>query len=737
MSKTVLLYGDVSLNVVDGSSIWLISIAEVLSRVADEVHLLSKVQVNSDLLLGQLLKIPNVVVHPPDPQKNLTVDGQPEVVLDVSSARRRLSELAVSLDPIAVITRGFDLSHEVSQEPSISYRLWSYVTDLPYPMDRFSERGLGRIRRIGSRSRWMFAQTESARSYLEAACPSACGKTQLMLPMVTDIAWELAPRERSANDPVRLVYSGKFAKDWRTLEMLTLPRLLGSLGLPAELWMIGNKFQKDKADRTWHVRMEEAIRAADADPRSGVRWLGGVSREESLQLISQCEIGLGWRTEALDGSLEISTKALEYSACGLAPIINKSEDHASLFGNEYPLFASGEMGVDELAQLIVETYPQLDSLRHQSRSVTSEYSMAAAAKRMKRLLDRERGIGSQNRLRKDGRSLRLGVASHDLKFMGELLADFSRHPDLETRIDHWGSLRGHDVPSSEELLDWADVILCEWAGPNAAWYAQRKRPEQSLIVRLHGFELRSGLSDSIDFEAVSRVITVSSFYRQKVLERYSLPDWKVQSIPNIVDIADLNRPKLPGAQFRLGMVGWVGFSKRPDRALELIRGLVEEDPRYVLYLKGRMPWEYSYEWDKPVVRQLYAEFFAKLSASPTLRNHVVFEPFSADIASWQRKIGFMLSPSDFESFHLAPAEGMASGSVPIVWARDGATEVFSDRWVIGSTDEAIEHVLRLRERRSWEEESTAAGAYAARWSEENVLGYWYNLLQHVFPISQF
>ncbi|MDO4783515.1 MAG: glycosyltransferase [Propionibacteriaceae bacterium] len=737
MSKSVLLYGDVSLNVVDGSSIWLISMAEVLSRVADEVHLLSKVQVNSDLLLGQLLRIPNVVVHPPDPDKPLHVDGQPEVVLNVSSARRRLTDLAAKFDPVAVITRGFDLSHEVCQESSISYRLWSYVTDLPYPMDRFSERGLGRIRRIGTQSRWMFAQTEAARSYLEALCPSACGKTQLMFPMVMDTAWELAPRDRGPDDPVRLVYSGKFAKDWRTLEMLALPRLLGSKGLPAELWMVGNKFQKDKADPTWHVRMEAAIRAADADPSSGVRWLGGVSRDESLRLIAQCEIGLGWRTEALDGSLEMSTKALEYGACGLAPLINKSEDHADLFGSDYPLFASGEMGVDELAQLIVDTYPRLDSLRHQSRALTSEYSMAAAAKRMKRLLHREPGVGSQTRLAMGGRSLRLGIASHDLKFMGELLANFSRHPDLEVRIDHWASLREHDVPSSEQILDWADIILCEWAGPNAAWYARRKRPEQSLIVRLHGFEFRSGLSDGIDFEAVSRVITVSSFYRQKVLDRYSLPGEKVQTIPNIVDIADLSRPKLPGAQFRLGMAGWVGFSKRPDRALELIKGLLQEDPRYVLYLKGRMPWEYFYEWDKPLVRQLYAEFFAELSASSTLRSHVVFEPFGADIASWQRKIGFMLSPSDFESFHLAPAEGMASGSVPIVWARDGAKEVFSDRWVIGSTDEAIERILQLRERPSWEEESATARTYATRWSEENILHHWYSLLQQVFPISQF
>ena len=30
----------------------------------------------------------------------------------------------------------------------------------------------------------------------------------------------------------------------------------------------------------------------------------------------------------------------------------------------------------------------------------------------------------------------------------------------------------HDPEQSRELVDWADVVICEWCGPNAVWYSE-------------------------------------------------------------------------------------------------------------------------------------------------------------------------------------------------------------------------------------------------------------------------
>ena len=51
---------------------------------------------------------------------------------------------------------------------------------------------------------------------------------------------------------------------------------------------------------------------------------------------------------------------------------------------------------------------------------------------------------------------------------------------------------------------------------------------------------------------------------------------------------------------------------------------------------------------------------------------MVFDPAGRDVAAWLRRVGFVLSTSDDESFHLAPAEGMASGAVPALLPWPGA-----------------------------------------------------------------
>ncbi|MFC6669106.1 hypothetical protein [Marinobacterium aestuariivivens] len=43
---------------------------------------------------------------------------------------------------------------------------------------------------------------------------------------------------------------------------------------------------------------------------------------------------------------------------------------------------------------------------------------------------------------------------------------------------------------------------------------------------------------------------------------------------------------------------------------------------------------------------------------------------------WFTMVGFILSPSDFESFHMAIGEGMLTGAMPIVWKWKGAEEIW-------------------------------------------------------------
>lgn len=730
MTRRVLVYGDITPDIIDGSSIWLISITEVLSHVFDEVHLLLKTGAKTDVLVGRVAADkPNVHIHTPPlaPGSESAPDAFP--VLDIPSAATVIQQLVTTLDITTVLARGFDLCYRLANEPIVAPRLWAYVTDIPFPLSRLSPRGLNRLRTIVLRSQLMFSQTEAARSYLEAIVPSASGKTRLMPPMVPDDAFELGTtRPQQVVPPLRLVYSGKFAKDWRVMEMLDLPDALAARGIETNLWILGSKFQKDRADPTWHKRMEQRLTQLSREPDSRVTWLGGVTREQSLSVMATCHVGLSWRNSNLDGSLEISTKALEYGAVGVAPIVNRTDDHVALYGSDYPLFSDSSMTVEHLADTIHQALPNLLNASHLAEKVSSAYSMRAARIRLKKYLDAtvpRLPVAHSNSTRP---TLRIAVASHDFKFMGEILHSLQADGRFEVKVDQWQTLHEHKEAVSKEMCAWADAVFCEWAGPNAVWYAANCRDNQRLIVRLHGFELRGPWLKHLNAERVDTFVVVSPLYRDRLVDVLSVPPEKVLVIPNAVDSDDLLRPKLSGSEYHLALIGWVSFGKRPDRALSLIQNLIAADNRYVLHIKGRMPWEYPHEWNDRIQRQLYLEFLATLASDSKLRQHVSFEGFSADIGSWLRKIGTVLSPSDFESFHLAPAEGMASGASAVVWPRAGAAEIFGTDRIFSCVEHASEFILSLRDPLIRDSEANNSIEWATRWDTVRVMRQWHDLL---------
>ena len=70
---------------------------------------------------------------------------------------------------------------------------------------------------------------------------------------------------------------------------------------------------------------------------------------------------------------------------------------------------------------------------------TERFSMKEAAKHVETLLDR--AFPTVSRLSGRSRPLRIGIASHDLKFFGAILDYLEASPTIEVRIDHWPTLR--------------------------------------------------------------------------------------------------------------------------------------------------------------------------------------------------------------------------------------------------------------------------------------------------------
>ncbi|HZC41184.1 MAG TPA: glycosyltransferase family 1 protein [Streptosporangiaceae bacterium] len=708
-----LVYGDIDLNLIDGSAVWLQSVVQALALAGCAVTLVLKAPVRTSRLLGPLLTADGVTVCQPQAEGLVPGAGPPGGVLGGRGPERaprgltpaQASAVLTALDERRrydlIVLRGWRVVSRVTADGSFDGRIWAYLTDIPQSVPDLSDQRAAELGRVAEASAFLLCQTEELRSFLTGSIPAAAGKCVLLPPIVPPREEAGGPDPARPPDgrregPLRLVYTGKFAPRWNTYEMTQLPGLLASRGVPAEVHLVGDKIHDDPADPGYAARMRAAL-GTPGEPRGGgVSWHGGQSRQRAMAIAAGCDIGLSWRHPSMDASLELSTKVLEFGLLGLPVILNRTAMHEDLLGADYPLFAATLADVADVAARAVADPAAARLAAARTSAAASRFTLDAAAGRLRGYLARAFPRPAVP-ARPGGGPLRVVVAGHDLKFFGYLMEYFRRVPGLEVRVDQWAGLGQHDPGSSAELARWADVVICEWCGPNAVWYSRHKRRGSRLLVRLHRFELSSGYANLVNIKAIDQVVCVSRHYARLSRQRTGWPAGKVTAIPNALDTDQLDRPKLPGARFNLGLVGIVPSRKRLDLALDVLAELRRQDDRYQLFIKSAMPWEHWWVWRKAAERDSYTEALRRIQRSPLLRDAVVFDEAGPDVPGWLRRVGFVLSTSDDESFHVAPAEGMASRAVPVVRHWPGAETTYQQEWIHRTPAEMAEAIADLPE----------------------------------------
>lgn len=320
------------------------------------------------------------------------------------------------------------------------------------------------------------------------------------------------------------------------------------------------------------------------------------------------------------------------------------------------------------------------------------------------------------------------VSGYDLKFVRELAAALDVTYGLRMQLDEWPDLHRRS-PRTRRLAARAQTILAEWARPSAAWLARHKRPGQLLVVRLHRYELTTNYPAAIDIERVDAVVHVSRHIGREIVERLGWPEAKLIYIPNYVDIDGFDRPKLPDARFGIGAVGIDLANKRFDLMLDVVAAVRRQDPRFTLFVRTTPPWTNRFGWARASEREYVGAWLRRIDADPWLRGGVVFDPPGRDMARWYRRVGVVLSTSDVESFHLAVAEGMASGAVPVIRPREGAAEIFGPQWIQPTVDDAVATILSFADEDVWRARSAAAKECIRQVADPSaVLAAWADLL---------
>ncbi|QQD85673.1 glycosyltransferase family 4 protein [Jeotgalicoccus sp. ATCC 8456] len=289
--------------------------------------------------------------------------------------------------------------------------------------------------------------------------------------------------------------------------------------------------------------------------------------------------------------------------------------------------------------------------------------------------------------------MKILIAGHDLKFI-QFYIDYLENTEHEVKLDVWENHVAHNVKDSYEYLEWADIIFCEWGLGNTIFYSQNKKENQKLIVRLHRQELETTYLTQAKIDQIDSFIAVSPYIYEEFSRVFQLPREKMHLIYNNVDLDKFKNLNLSGREYNLGMVGYLPKLKRMDLALDIFENLYEQDNRYHLHFKGKRPEELRWLMRIDEEREYYEAQFKRINKAKW-KDNVIFESYG-DVVEFYNQMEFILSISDVESFHLAAAEGIATGAIPIITNWEGSESIYSADFIIEDLTEVEGYITKMR-----------------------------------------
>lgn len=335
--QKILIYGDIDMNVIDGSSIWIISILKTLSQNRNnKVSLLLKRPIEKWILLNSVITNSNIELidcwqrNFDYNEINSTKSGKAKVLLayDAVQIIRNLDEKN-NYDTILI--RGNNLIEELVKLKDTAGK--TIIYGLEHFTDVLGGKEEKKKNELIESIKYLACQTEELAEYF---LKLGVSKDKLfILPLMIP---NFNPTSISIKrNGYKLIYAGKFSPLYNTLEILQAFDRISLTNPQCELLMVGSKFYNQPYVEHFEERVKKHIKT-----NSNIHFLFGVSREKVLNSVAAYDICISWRSEQVNESLELSTKLLEYGSLGKPVILNKNRMHERLLGKDYPLFANCE-----------------------------------------------------------------------------------------------------------------------------------------------------------------------------------------------------------------------------------------------------------------------------------------------------------------------------------------------------------------------------------------------------------
>lgn len=365
-TRRIAVYADLNFNLIDGSAVWAASLVQVLAGVEGvEVDLFLKARLRTVSLLEDVLEFPNVRLVEPG-------QGGDVPPLDAADALAGLVAADAECPYDAIVLRGYRVSLAAAREAALRGRLWIYLTDIPQDaadLDAEWRDGLGEI---GAAARHVLCQTAPLEALLQEQVPAMRGRTRRLPPMIPRmaVAEEPAVAEAGEAEVLRIVYAGKFAPAWGSREMLDVATRLAERGVRFELHVFGDKIHNPADDPGFRDEVRERLAATP-----GVTWHRGTSRGRLFDALPSMHLGWAWRRPELEEhTLELSTKVLEYGACGLPALMAPGPVNVATFGSDYALFCGGVDEIVERLAAVAQDRSLLDGARARVREAAGAHA---------------------------------------------------------------------------------------------------------------------------------------------------------------------------------------------------------------------------------------------------------------------------------------------------------------------------------------------------------------------------
>lgn len=288
----------------------------------------------------------------------------------------------------------------------------------------------------------------------------------------------------------------------------------------------------------------------------------------------------------------------------------------------------------------------------------------------------------------------------------------------------------------QQLVEWSDMVFCEWSGRHAIWLSRYLPPEKRLILRLHSYEAFTPWPFFINYGGVDGIVFVAEHIRRFSDRQFRMSDHGVPMtvLPNFNNLSGFARPKTTDARRNLAMVGYSNLNKDPILALEILERLRRDDPDWRLHLFGE-------HWAEDALGKHESAYYQKFKdyvRQEKLEKLIVYRGYTKDIPSALENIGYVLSCSRREGTHEAVLEGMATGAVPVIrrWPMVkalGAPETtYPDLTYFDTVDEAVEQIRAVSSAEAFKVQSARSVDYAlSRFDQDAVYPKFRDFVQDV------